>query len=98
MKNKLIMILALEITYKVAFTAAKLYSIYFRIFGLNCGFRNSSFLLKRKAMHHNIIVIQALERVYKVTFTADELYSIRLRLMEYNSSSVNVTLYTLSRA
>ena len=66
MKNKLIMILALEITYKVAFTPAKLYSIYFRIFGLNCGLGNSSFLLKRKAMHHNIIVIQALEKTIQL--------------------------------
>ena len=51
--------------------------------------------LKEKLyMHHNIIVVMALERVYKLTFADDELNSNRLRLMEYNSSFVNVTLYT----
>ena len=112
MEHKLIMILVLDIAYKVAFTAVKLYPIYFRVFELNCGFWYAFFSAEKKAIHHNIIVIQALDRVYKVTFTDgelysirrkvtftdDELYSIRLRLMEYNSSSVNVTLYTLSRA
>ena len=45
-----------------------------------------------------VYVIQALDRVYKVTFMDDELYSMSRMRMEYNSSAVNVILYTLSRA